>query len=474
VDSLLLLHPSRHATGVSLAQMRGTMLTTAACAGAQGGAPLSDARWRQVEARFEARCRAGGSAGDGADLEGHCAICLSAWGLRAQSLLSCGHAFHAACIAGFERCVGWEHRSCPLCRGAGYERRAVRTGARLHVLRCAVSVQCAVRRHLARAELWRRKKAHYLRGPVEGAVGDGDHALPPQPQPQSSRVAAFTAQRLRELGRDLERADAARSRGQQSALRGLDDALAQSRRILDAAQARIDRRQAASAPAAAPDPSAGPSAAATDPSALLSLYADRLVALEAQRLRAAEVAEARRTAARAAREALAAAAQRDRAEESRALQADWVRARSLGDGDWAAVAETALARVGLAAVSSAVGIGAARSEQAMVRAGVARIATPASDITTGQADDSGRECLVCMEPLFALSDAHPADSAALLSCSHLFHAQCIASLEYFMNPILPNQNAAAASGEETAAPTFPRCPVCRQGYCRRSLEVHLD
>ena len=52
-----------------------------------------------------------------------CAICREPFGVDAQVILSCTHVFHRACLASFERFVGAEKRSCPICRKASYERR---------------------------------------------------------------------------------------------------------------------------------------------------------------------------------------------------------------------------------------------------------------------------------------------------------------------------------------------------------------
>ena len=58
------------------------------------------------------------------------------------------------------------------------------------------------------------------------------------------------------------------------------------------------------------------------------------------------------------------------------------------------------------------------------------------------------ECAVCLAPLARAE----ACGVAVLSCSHVLHAECIASFEAFQG---------------LARPGAGRCPVCRGAYVRR-------
>jgi hypothetical protein len=148
-----------------------------------------------------------------------CPICMDAFALRDQVLLSCSHAFHASCIESFERYVGTDRRACPVCRAGQYQKRRVRQGARLHVFRCILRAQALFRGRAARKRLFALRKARYMPDatvstlqPVDagsaavgvsvngGAAGVVDEA----------RKAAFVASALGDLNRRLHLASSKR------------------------------------------------------------------------------------------------------------------------------------------------------------------------------------------------------------------------------------------------------------------------
>lgn len=65
-------------------------------------------------------------------------------------------------------------------------------------------------------------------------------------------------------------------------------------------------------------------------------------------------------------------------------------------------------------------------------------------------DRGEKECAICMCAL----DARPRQ--AWLSCTHVFHADCLLSMELF---------------EAARGVTALRCPMCRLGYCKRVTDA---
>ena len=83
-------------------------------------APLTEAEWRGCERQAEAR----------QDLATQpCSICMEQLASAAQTMLSCSHVFHSACLASFERYVCAGRRTCPVCRKEHYEKRQIEQGA---------------------------------------------------------------------------------------------------------------------------------------------------------------------------------------------------------------------------------------------------------------------------------------------------------------------------------------------------------
>lgn len=77
-----------------------------------------------------------------------CAICLQAYRMETQSLLSCGHVFHAQCFDTFEKYSNCA--TCPLCRERFYGKINTEAGARFFLNRCAILIQKYTRKYLAR------------------------------------------------------------------------------------------------------------------------------------------------------------------------------------------------------------------------------------------------------------------------------------------------------------------------------------
>lgn len=106
---------------------------------------LSEAAWSDIKKRSN----------DRDDSNCPCAICHENFGLGQQVLLSCSHVFHRTCLATFEKFVshnanGTDHRTCPICRRAQYEKRIIYEGAKIHRAKCAARIQAAWRGYIVR------------------------------------------------------------------------------------------------------------------------------------------------------------------------------------------------------------------------------------------------------------------------------------------------------------------------------------
>ncbi len=69
-----------------------------------------------------------------------------------QSILSCGHIFHSACISSFEKFVGYENRFCPLCRFERYDAKPTNVGSLVRSDQAAIVVQKICRGWISRLD----------------------------------------------------------------------------------------------------------------------------------------------------------------------------------------------------------------------------------------------------------------------------------------------------------------------------------
>ncbi|XP_005094019.1 RING finger protein 32 [Aplysia californica] len=77
-----------------------------------------------------------------------CVICKEDFGLQEQVLLSCTHVFHRACLQAFERFTG--KKTCPMCRHEQYQTRVIHEGARMHKHKSATRIQSQWRGYVVR------------------------------------------------------------------------------------------------------------------------------------------------------------------------------------------------------------------------------------------------------------------------------------------------------------------------------------
>lgn len=220
-----------------------------------------------------------------------CPICFESFGLREQVLLSCSHTFHRCCLDSFEAYQRREIMArgtvtadgsagsgsgvasllqCPVCRGAGYQKRRTRVAARLHVLRCIVAIQAVWRGRVTRRAFWELRKAFWMgvTGSVTEAAaaaaagsgsGSGARATSSLAE-DTGRRRAFAGEMLARLQTRLAGAQARRSDAVSAVLASADREVAASRDVLAAADARIaerlrQREQMRAALLAAPEPS---------------------------------------------------------------------------------------------------------------------------------------------------------------------------------------------------------------------------
>jgi len=71
-----------------------------------------------------------------------------------------------------------------------------------------------------------------------------------------------------------------------------------------------------------------------------------------------------------------------------------------------------------------------------------------------------QDCAICLGDL-----GGPDKQKALTSCSHLFHAQCLASFERFATAVSADRHRQTLAAEPT--PQCPTCPCCRSEYQKR-------
>ena len=372
---------------------------------------LDDVAWAAVEARARAR----------ANNEEHgafqCAICREAVALRACVLTSCGHVFHATCLASLSKFSGGSGlvaRVCPLCREANFTTRLTRVAAEAYVETAVRTLQRAARGAFARAEAERRRWARYVEGDGTGngmggrAAGGGGAAR---------RRVAFLGRALRSVASAAVRgAAAAAHESTRGAIAEADATLAAMRDALAQADARHQmtraggRREVTSSEVISGAPTAAASREAI--SARHSTSGSHSCGVSVATAALADVtslvlgARARREAAtRAAAElAVQSAAASERLLQAAAADAD----RERQGTSWP-VTEL--------------------SEGWEVRAleAAERRGEPLGD------------CCVCLAAL--------AKGCALLSCGHVLHAACIQALE-------------AVTGTKRI------CPLCREPYQR--------
>ena len=181
-------------------------------------APLTEAEWRGCERQAEAR----------QDLATQpCSICMEQLASAAQTMLSCSHVFHSACLASFERYVCAGRRTCPVCRKEHYEKRQIEQGALAVNDGAARVIQALLRGWMTRRR-FRRELARYY------AEGGGE----------AGRRHGFFAQRIGGVSDRLLAALDERQDSVDSLLAQLDDSVANSRATFDRADAAVARAAA--------------------------------------------------------------------------------------------------------------------------------------------------------------------------------------------------------------------------------------
>lgn len=388
---------------LSLAQQRGLV---------QGPAPLlTEPQWEALEARALARS------------DSSCPICLQSLGMREQVLTSCSHTFHAACLDNLQRFMG--QRCCPVCRTQGYQKRRTRQGAYKHVLACVTRVQSVWRGHSCRQRYWALRKKFYL---SPSGLGHSIPAVDP------ARRRAFLGELLGDLHIHIAAGMSSRRGAVDSLLNDSDAAMAASRRVLQAATARLERgTEQTSALNLAPIPLVAAPTTQPTTSTLLEQLAARLLAAESRQEQVAS------TRAMLAQARLAQARQAGRAQAARGKDAV-DSAPTLSAREWRLVLQGARSR-GHVAI----------------------------------------DCAVCMMPLG--EGTEDGMLCALLSCGHIYHGQCIESFEAFTTgrglsgrpvdatPASSSTSAPHAVGNgQAGAENGPRCPLCRAHYSRKALQ----
>ena len=130
---------------------------------AQMDAPVARSEWEVIEAKLIGRHDA------------TCPICMEGFNQGYEVLLSCSHIFHRSCLESFERFMGRDTRSCPICRKTNYQKKITKCGTAAWEVQCVVRVQATFRGFLQRQRFYdlyfRDAPSREVGGDTEGGQG---------------------------------------------------------------------------------------------------------------------------------------------------------------------------------------------------------------------------------------------------------------------------------------------------------------
>jgi hypothetical protein len=119
-------------------------------------APVVRSEWEVIEAKLVTRHDA------------TCPICMEGFNQGYEVLLSCSHIFHRSCLESFERFMGRDTRSCPICRKANYQKKITKCGTAAWEVQCITRIQAVLRGFLLRQRFY---DVYYRGAPSEEGEG---------------------------------------------------------------------------------------------------------------------------------------------------------------------------------------------------------------------------------------------------------------------------------------------------------------
>jgi hypothetical protein len=298
-----------------------------------------------------------------------CPICMEAFKQGREVLLSCSHMFHHTCLQAFEKFMGRDARTCPICRAGSYQKKLTHVGSKAFEQLCAGRIQRVYRGYAARKVFRIELKSFYKLG-----AGAGQ---------QSAARRRFFEKELSLLGNSLAKETEARARGLNNVVRGIDRTLDDGKELDVLFDAMLQQRQQALSEMREHTRAMSGISGAWEEEALSTGEA------EEENDYAFYVGEEEGEGTSAAHQAVAATLH-------------------LSDANWAKVLAVAQTR----------GLG---------------------------------ECAICMAPNKGFRQI------CALSCSHLFHTQCIVNFEKFV------------SGSKNSG-----CPVCRSPFVHRGITTSFE
>ncbi|CAG9464963.1 unnamed protein product [Pedinophyceae sp. YPF-701] len=418
-------------------------------------AKLTTSEWKAVREKSRAR----------GDLTSRCAICLDGFGNQKQTLLSCSHVFHSTCIKSFERYAGV--RVCPICRAEQYQATDVRDGRRAARRAAAVRIQAWWRGVLGRR---RARELRRTRPPRDPAL---------RRKWLEERLSDHTDRVLASL-RDAPATGGDGASDLDAFLKEMDRGMSQARTVCDrAVNASVFRRLNRGQPL---DESLGQLLTQRVEDEERRMWAEEEARQRAEEQHAQRLARAQRHAEHNARvrAAVFGAAQGRGGAGAAGRAAEVVDDASFEEYRTRSAIERIQSRARAAGVLprriDASGAASGSGEGAPRPGGVALEEGPAAGGDVGEFYDEGagvnwdavvarvlergaldEDCPICMGAMRReTSDCGAPQAVAWLSCSHVFHARCLAAFETF---------------EEARCPGGRTCPVCRGPYARRFSAV---
>lgn len=424
---------------------------------------LTTQQWKDIELRIQLRA------------EEKCSICMEKFSLRETVMTSCSHIFHKSCLDALEKFMLMNEKistivslnnptpvsskCCPICRTMNYQRQRTRIGAHLYIQSCIVLVQALYRGKITRRIYFQLRRNIYLaiQKNSQGTDNTPDtdtfssrsslslHSLP------LSRKKAFVAEALQDLHKRLDVFNTKRNNKVKNVLHDIDNTLRLSREIMNRANQRltsnpddIAKRNTSSSsrslsvvngsvdrPGGTESDSNHSNNDGETALRLLDILAERLVLVEARQRR---LANTRRIFAEQQRQLEEEQLQRRQREEEELVSKDPSPPLLLSRMEWIDIHQKSVIHTeedcAVCIMPLAIPFVPLLSSNSFIPV----IHSSSSSHST--ASPPIASTLFQCPSFHSISNSNaalqPCTCAILLSCGHLFHQQCIRSLEKFM------------------------------------------
>eukprot|EP01032_Pedospumella_encystans_P007574 gene7574-9073_t len=159
------------------------------------------------------------------DPDSCCPICMEGFKQGHEVLLSCSHIFHRACLRSFENFMKDSEFSCPICRTKNYQKKITHIGSLAFQKVCVLKLQRLFRGYTARKQFRTRLRAFYRATAPGGSTGTAIDAG------QKQRRKQYYESEITSISNKLDQNLNKRSNQVDTMLRSMDRTIEESQQL---------------------------------------------------------------------------------------------------------------------------------------------------------------------------------------------------------------------------------------------------